>query len=520
MPKRTSSDGVLALDIGTSSVRAAAFDARGDMLESSLCHLPYKVQTSEPGEVSSDPDALVALIAKSVDKALAAARKEGRHIFAVATSCYWHSLMGIDKAGRPTTELLTWADTRSSAETARLRASADEHPYHRRTGCFFHPSFWPAKLRWLRATRSAAVRRTARWLSLGEYLYKELFGELRVSVSMASGTGLLDVNRCRWDPTALRLAAVRNEQLSALAEWDQALNGLGPAFAKRWPELESVPWFLPVGDGALANLGSGAVGARWACVTIGTSAAMRVIVEKDQLRVPWGVFAYRLDRRHLVVGGALSEGGNVLRWFSDRLGLDPDLAKEAADLRPDEHGLTVLPFWAGERSPNWRGDATAVIAGLSLRSGPADLLRAAMEAIAYQFAAIGEAIDAVAPRPELVIGTGGQLVHSPLWAQMLADCLNLPLVISPEVEASSRGAALLALHAIGRLPNLWSMSPGGGRRYRPRRHHYLIYKRARDRQQQLYDLLFSSALSQRGSLSAAPGSGSRRKGPRSRAARR
>src|SRR2546428_11067734 len=169
MPRAASGEGVLALDLGTSSVRAVVYDVRGAMLERTLTDLAYKVRTTDAGEVSSDPDALVKLIAQSIDVALKAARKEKVAILGVGVSCYWHSLMGVDREGRPTTELLTWADTRSAFETRNLRTQFDERPYHSRTGCFFHASFWPAKLRWLQATRRPAVARTARWISLAEY---------------------------------------------------------------------------------------------------------------------------------------------------------------------------------------------------------------------------------------------------------------------------------------------------------------------------------------------------------------
>jgi gluconokinase len=514
MPKPTRKQGVLALDIGTSSVRAAVYDNDGRMRPATLSDVPYKVRTAEPGEVSSDPKELVTLIAQSIDGALHSARKSKVDVLAVGASCYWHSLMGVDASGRPTTELLTWADTRSSAETSRLRARFDERAYHARTGCFFHASYWPSKLRWLRATRPAAVRRTVRWISLGEYLYQQLFGESPVSYSIASGTGLFDVNRCRWDGKALQLAGIEATDLSRLADWDHPLHSLRPAFARRWPELREIPWYLPVGDGALANIGAGASSPRWLCATVGTSGAMRVVLERDRVMVPWGTFVYRLDRHRFVLGGALSEGGNVVRWFTDGLGLPNKkaLKQAAAEIAPDSHGLTILPFWAGERSPNWRGDARAVIAGLSLGTHPAQLLRAAMEAITYQLVTVASAIQRVVNRPAGVIATGGQLIHSPAWTQMLADALNQRVMTSPEPEASSRGAALLVLHALGKLPRLWSTTPAPGRIFKPRARVHTIYERARRRQEELYDRLI-------GTSTAGVGSSSRRKDLRNPAAK-
>jgi gluconokinase len=171
-----------------------------------------------------------------------------------------------------------------------------------------------------------------------------------------------------------------------------------------------------------------------------------------------------------------------------------------------------------------------VIAGLSLGTQPAQMLRASMEAISYQFVAVAAAMQRVVPRPRSVIATGGQLIHSPAWSQMLADALNLRVMSSAEPEASSRGAALLALHALGKLPRLWSLSPARGRSFRPRASVHAIYERARRRQQHLYELLFpplgnaATLPSSRGggklpTAIAAAGSGSRKKDLQSPAAK-
>src|SRR5438046_9408409 len=126
MPKTKSSEGVLALDVGTSSVRAVVYGSRGQMLAPTLCDLSYRVRTTDPGEVSSNPDELVRLIATTIDATLKAARKEKIDIIAAATACYWHSLMGVDRNGRPTTEVLTWEDTRGAAGARYLRKCCGE----------------------------------------------------------------------------------------------------------------------------------------------------------------------------------------------------------------------------------------------------------------------------------------------------------------------------------------------------------------------------------------------------------
>ncbi len=484
--------GVLALDLGTSSVRAVVYDQRGRLVDATFAEVPYQLDTSTPGQASSDADQLAGLIEGAIDTAVKAAKKEDLSIAAVAASCYWHSLMGIDRTGRPTTELLTWADTRSQPAAAGLRAWHDERAYHRRTGCYFHASFWPAKLRWLKATRPAVVRKTVRWVSLAEYLYGRFFGTAPVSLSIASGTGLLDVHRCRWDAQALRLAGIGSTALSAIADWDTPSSGLRPAYARRWPRLADKPWYLPLGDGALSNVGAGCLKPEWLCAMVGTSSALRVVLETPDLEVPWGAFAYRLDRRRFVLGGALSEGGNVIRSLHKLLGVKKRAAVEAAvrTIPADSHGLTVLPFWAGERSPNWRGEVRGVIEGLSLSTRPEEIVRATMEGISFQVGQVYRALRETTRRPRRVIATGGQLLHSNTWMQMLADVLDVPVSASAEPEASSRGAALLALYALGRRPALWHDQPRMGRTFHPQPAARRTYAAAMERQAELYERVF------------------------------
>src|SRR5207244_12925964 len=112
MPRAASGVSVLALDLGPSWVRAVVCDSRGAMLEKTLTDLPYKVRTTDAGEVSSDPDALIKLIAQSIDGALKAARKAKVAILAGGVSCYWHSLTGAVRAGRASTAPPAWADPR------------------------------------------------------------------------------------------------------------------------------------------------------------------------------------------------------------------------------------------------------------------------------------------------------------------------------------------------------------------------------------------------------------------------
>jgi gluconokinase len=160
-----------------------------------------------------------------------------------------------------------------------------------------------------------------------------------------------------------------------------------------------------------------------------------------------------VDRDLAIVGGATSEGGNVYAWCRDALNLpsDAEVEQALAASPADAAGLTVLPFLAGERAPGWRGGKRAVIAGLTLDSTPLEILQAALEAVALRLTLIYELLAPAAPAEHAIVASGGGLARSPAWRRMIADAMGHPLHWSPESEATSRGAALLALDALGVL---------------------------------------------------------------------
>jgi gluconokinase len=438
---------ILALDVGTSSARAAVYDESGQPVDGLFHRVPRDPTVGRDGAVEHDPRALLEAIVACLDAVHT--RAGGREITAVGITAFWHGLLGFDREGRPTTPIYTWGDTRSAADVARLRPEVDEAAWHARTGCHLHTSYWPAKLRWLARERPAELRRVARWGSVGELLELAFFGSAGTSVSMASGTGLFDQEGRRWDPEALALAGVDEARLFPLVERTAARAGLAAEWAARWPALRNVPWFPAVGDGAASNVGSDCTDPTRVALNVGTSAALRIVGARSA--PPPGLWSYRLDGRTSLLGGALSEGGNAYAWCRKVLRLPDDETTEAAlsALGADDHGLTVLPFLAGERAPGWRGERRGVLAGLTLDATPLAILRATLEAVALRLARVYALLQPHAAPGHAVVGSGGALVASAAWAQIIADALGRPLVVSPQEEATSRGAALLALDALG-----------------------------------------------------------------------
>lgn len=482
---------VLTIDVGTSSVRVLLFDRRGRAVSGVDARSQHTTHTAADGTSELDPDALFAQTARCLDAALAQAGTLGSAIGGVAIDTLVSNVMALDTAGRPLTPLITYADTRNADDASELRRRLDERAVQDRTGCLLRTSYWPARLAWIQRTQPELWRAAERWVSFGEYIELRLFGQCRVSYSAASWSGLLDRRTLEWDAPLLALLGLAPHALAPLVDFDAPLAGLAGDFAARWPALREVPWFPAIGDGAAANIGSGCTDHTRMALTIGTSGAVRVITDAVA-HVPAGLWCYRVDRRRMLLGGATSEGGNLYAWMRQTLRLDDDddlVAQTLAALPPDGHGLTILPFLAGERSPGWAGDAKAVIAGLTLSTTPIEIVRAGLEAIAYRFALIERRICDRADCAHRLIASGGALLNSPAWLQIMADVLGRPVVASAEPEVTSRGVALLALEALGALPSLDAAPATDGALYAPDPAHHQRYQAAITRQQQLYATL-------------------------------
>jgi len=484
---------LLALDIGTSGVRAALFDERGSEVTGQSIRVDSRGSSlAEFGAI--DADVLLEHVAETLDALFANFYQSDARIELIAVSCFWHSLVGVDDAGRPSTPLFGWSDRRASQAARQLRSEYDEVRTHARTGCRFHPSYWPAKLLRLGTEERAIFKSTTRWLSFAEYLTLHFFGETAASVSMASGTGLMDQRTCEWDQELLEAVGVQIAQLPEIASDHLTFYKLSSAYAQRWPQLSEARMFPAIADGAANNIGAGCNTREKAALMIGTSGAMRVLFKGPPPDgIPPELWCYRADRKRVVIGGALSDGGSLYRWIRESMltGEDSEWIEDELDrLDADAHGLTVLPFWSGERSTGWNPDARGAISGINLQTRPIEILRAAMEAVAYRFALIARALEPLAPGASVMVA-GHALSSSPAWVQILADVLGHRLSVSERAEASTRGAALLALEAAGKIPSIEDFSVSVEAIFEPDMTRHARYQVGIERQQRMYERVFS-----------------------------
>jgi gluconokinase len=420
---------ILALDVGSSSVRAQGFNQRAEGAS------PIRQEEYE----AHDPDE----VAAAVRRVLGDDEPD-------ATSCFAHSLVAVDSEWNALTPILGWRDTRSAGAAERLAGKLDGQEIHARTGAFLHPSFWPAKLAWLAETEPETFRRAAWFVSFADYLR----GKPETGLGMASTSGLLDLTTSDWDEELLAVLGVDAERLPRIAD------------LPLWP------------DAACSNAGAGCLGRERAALMVGTSGAFRVLYESDRPQPKPGLFLYLADARRVVEGGALSDGGNLNEWLERTLS---DASGSLAERDPSDHALVFLPFLGGERSTGWNPDARGTIRGLTFETTPLDLRQAAYEGVAFRFAAIADLL----PDVSEVVATGGGLLRDRDWIQIMADALARPIHVSGVPEASLRGAAVLALerdgHDVAEAPLAGTVEP------RPDKAE--AYRAAREEQQKLYDAL-------------------------------
>jgi gluconokinase len=441
---------VIGLDIGTTGSRAVAFDAEGRVQAASA--RTYPLRAPRPAWAEQDPAEIAAAALDSL-RECAGALPAGCAVAAIGLSSVMHSLILLDAAGQPLAPMMTWGDVRATPQADEIRSNGLDEELYRRTCCPVHPMYLPAKLRWLRQARPDLIQATRRVASIKEYVARRLTGHSFIDLSVASGSGLLNAAERTWDSLALREAGISADLLGQPVEPSTVGGELLPAVAADTGLPSGTPVVAGAADGPLSSLGCAAIRPGMVTAMIGTSGAVRGVHQGPRTDSQQRTWCYYLAHGRWVTGAAINNGGNVYQWLGEQLGCDAPLDAAALDalagtVSPGAGGLLCLPFLSGERAPYWNGDARGLYFGLSLAHGRAHLARAMVEGVCFRMRSCRDAVEDVLGRGSRIYATGGVL-QSRLWQQTLADCLGRTLVLVNSAEASSLGAALLAMVAIG-----------------------------------------------------------------------
>lgn len=492
-------DYFLGIDIGTSNIKAVLFDR--DAYQVAMHSVECSIDYSAGGRAEMDPDKVLEAIFESVRMCVSKQNIDQNSICGIGLSSHMHSLMAVDKAGNPLTPLMLWADIRASAEASFINDHFDIAGLYNRTGCRIqHPMYPLSKLCWLKSNDPAVFDKAYKFITIKEYLLYKLFGKYQVDFTIASSQGYCNLWSRQWDEEILKeILGIKQSRLGEITPCTQAFSGMAPEYARAMGIDSRLPIVIGSGDGITANIGCGIFDNSSVSSTVGTSGAIRVTVNKPLLDPMQQTWCYCLTGDMWVAGGAMNNGGLVLKWMRDRFGDNLPKGREAykvfdslaSEVPPGCEGLVALPYLIGERSPDWNADARGILYGLRYSHGKSHLIRAAMEGVMYRLYSIYEVISGLELDAGKVIASGGY-TNSDFWLQMQADVFGKEIAVSGVSEASALGAAYLCMVSLGAVRQMGQVLPGmkAVKHFSPNGGNHEIYQETYKQFQQVYKNMY------------------------------
>ncbi|WP_308639738.1 gluconokinase [Paenibacillus silvisoli] len=478
---------MIGVDIGTTSTKSVLFETNGNVV--TKADEGYPLFTPSSAVAEQDPEQIFRAVIATLKRVIEQSGAKPEQILFVAFSSAMHSVIVVDAEGKPLSRSITWGDNRSAAWSDRLKHELNGHAIYLRTGTPIHPMSPLPKLMWLRHDHEDLFRQASKFVSIKEYVFARLFGEYVIDYSIASATGMMNLEKLDWDEEALEMAGVSRDQLSTLVPTTHSLQGMKAVFAEETGLAASTPFIVGASDGVLSNLGLDAIEPGVVVATIGTSGAIRTVVDKPVTDPKGRIFCYALTDKHWVIGGAVNNGGMLLRWARDelaasevetakRLGMDPyDLLMQIVErVKPGADGLLFHPYMTGERAPLWNSNARGSFFGLNMHHRKEHMIRAVLEGVIFNLYTVLLAMEENIGRPKIIKATGG-FARSPLWRQMMADIFDQEVVVPESFESSCLGAAVLGLYAIGQADSLDIVSTmvGATHEHKPVKAHAEVY---------------------------------------------
>jgi gluconokinase len=449
---------IIGIDIGTSGTKAIALGPEGQVWEST--YESYTVISTEAEEQELDPDILLQAVINAV-KGLVAAMSGKGQLAALSFSCAMHSVLAVDESGLPLTRAITWGDLRSRDFAMELKGTEMGNRIYEHTGTPIHAMSPLCKIMWIKNRRAEIFQRSRKFISIKEYIWFHFFGKYQVDHSIASATGLFDIRTFDWYPDALLVAGINADQLSQPVPTNHIELDIKEPYRIAIGLPQGIPMVIGANDGCLANIGSNAVLPGEMALTIGTSGAVRMTSPEPRSDSRQRTFNYVLSKGLYVCGGAVNNGGNVVRWYIDNF-MDQSFASgndfndhlaALSFIPPGSDGLIFLPYLFGERSPVWDAYAKAVFFGINPRHDARYFLRAVIEGVGFGLYQTSFSLAQQVGPIEVIYASGG-FIRSDLWVQMIADIFNKPVCVTNIADASAVGAAIMGWQALGMISRL------------------------------------------------------------------
>ncbi|MFC4779081.1 gluconokinase [Paenibacillus sp. GCM10023252] len=479
---------VIGVDMGTTSTKSVLFTEEGAVV--AVHGIEYPLHSPTPEVAEQDPNEIFQAVLGTIKEVMTQSGTQADDILCVSFSSAMHSVIAMDEAGEPITACITWADNRAAEWTERIRAEMNGHEIYLRTGTPLHPMSPLSKLTWLRYDHPDIYNRTHKFISIKEYIFYKLFHTYVIDYSIASATGMFNLQQLGWDEEALLVTGVTPDKLSKPVPTTYSLTGMDELYALATGLSIRTPFVVGASDGVLSNLGVNAIEPGVVAITIGTSGAIRAVTDRPVTDPKGRIFCYALADNLWVIGGPVNNGGMILRWAKEQFGqlemaeaeLTGDnvydkLTELASGVKAGSDGLLFHPYLSGERAPLWDANARGSYFGLGLHHKKEHLIRATLEGVILNLYTVFLALEELIGVPHKIQATGG-FARSELWRQMMSDIFDQEVHVPESVESSCLGAVILGLYSLGRVDSLQVVSEmvGASHKHVPNKANAQIYR--------------------------------------------
>lgn len=438
---------IIGLDVGTTGVKVLAANPYGDTI--AVAENTYTLSEPEQGYREQDPDEILQMTEKTLQEVLDQLDKP---VAAICFGAAMHSLIAVDKQGKPLTKAIIWADVRSAAYAKSLRGTPLGKQIYEASGAPIHAMLPLCKIAWLRDHQPDIFRKAHKFISIKEYCIAQWCGQYVVDYAIAGASGLWNKTTMQWNEQALDWAKINRIQLSDL---------VAPTYPLGSPHFKSfshknikddTSLVIGASDGCLANLNASGLNEEEATLTLGTSGAIRITAKNTMPDPAMRIFDYHLTKQYHVIGGPTNNGGIVLDWLKQKL--YPDISdtslilQKAQVIAPGAEGLVCVPYFFGERAPLWREDVSGQFRGVQSHHNRDHFARAALEGVVFNLYGIAEALQSASSSIIRGLWTDGGMTRSTFISQLIADVFYLPVYHSASTHGVARGAVLLGAYAL------------------------------------------------------------------------
>jgi len=463
MAENKAVDIILTLDVGTSNIRCLAFDSSGRILAKSAYDYAPTYHTN--GQVRQSADDWRTGTGDVIFRTVRSLGEDAKYISALSLTSQRASLLPIDAEGNPLYEAIMWHDKTTTRQCADIADRIGMEEVYGKTGLRIDSYFTAPKILWLRDNEAELYDLAACFMGVQDYVAYLLTGNRVTDYSQASRTLLFNIREQRWDDEILTALEIEESRLPELVLPGSVCGYIIPEFAERTGIPVRTPVVLAGGDQQVAAVGMGIFDRNTAEVNTGTGSFVLTLTDEPMFHPEMKTLcSYSAVPGHWVAEAGVLTTGILYTWFTRELGFRPsgegsqkdfseiDRLIEAAP--PGSHGVITLPHFKGAAAPFWNQHARGLFFNLTLSTTRGDFARSIIESIALEAGADINLLNQLQDIQIRTVVVAGGMTSFELFNQIQADVYGVPVIKNPHTEATSFGAFLSAVTALGRFDSI------------------------------------------------------------------